>query len=260
VTVGITANLTDDLLMALDAVAFARAAGIEPDDWQSAVLRSSAPRLLLNVTRQGGKSTITAALAAHTALFRPGSLTLIVSPSQRQSAETFAKMIAVYRAVGRPVPAEAESVLALRLTNGSRVVALPGSESTLRGYSGVALLILDEAARILDDLYYSLRPMLAVSGGRLIAMSTPAGRRGWWFREWAEGGPAFARVEVPATQCPRISPQFLAEEEKALGARWYRQEYLCQFSETSEQIFAYDMLMRAVTSDVTPLFGGSPNG
>jgi len=257
VTVGITANLTDDLLMAMDAVAFSRSVGIEPDEWQQTVLRSSSSRVILNVSRQAGKSSTVATLAAHTSIYRPGSLTLIVSPSQRQSGETFKKVVNVYRAAGRPVEAEAESALALTLANGSRVLALPGSEATLRGYSGVTLLILDEAARIEDSLYFSLRPMVAVSGGRIIALSTPWGKRGFFHHEWTEGGPTWERVEVPATDCPRISASFLAEEEKAIGPRWFRQEYLCQFSENSEQIFAYDALMRAVTSDVKPLFGGS---
>ena len=35
--------------------------------------------------------------------------------------------------------------------------ALPGREGTIRSYSGVDLLILDEASRVPDDLYRSVR-------------------------------------------------------------------------------------------------------
>jgi len=257
VTVGITANLTDDLLMAMDPVRFARAADIEPDGWQCAVLRSTASRVLLNIHRQAGKSLMAALIGVHDAVYTPGSLVLILSPSLRQSGLVQRKVMHIYNAVGRPVAATEESALQLTLANGSRIVALPGQEGTVRGYSGVTRLIIDEASRVDDSLYFGTRPMLATSGGRLIAMSTPWGKRGWWHHEWTEGGPTWERVEAPATDCPRISGDFLAEEEKALGPRWFRQEYLCQFSENSEQIFAYDMLMRAVTSDVKPLFGGS---
>ncbi len=242
-------SIAADLLLALDPVAFAQASGVEPDDWQRAVLRSSASRLLLNVTRQGGKSSTVATLAAHTAIFQPGSLTLIVSPSQRQSAETFRKVLTVYRAAGKPVPAEAESVLALTLANGSRVLALPGAESTLRGYSGVALLILDEAARILDDLYYSLRPMLAVSGGRMVALSTPFGARGWFYEAW-RGDEPWERYEVPATACPRISAAFLAEEERNMGQWWFKQEYLCSFEDAQTQVFTRAEVDRAFAEEV----------
>ncbi len=250
-------SITADLRLALDPVAFAQAAGIEPDDWQRNVLRSTASRLLLNVSRQAGKSTVASILAVHEALYHPRSLVLALSPSLRQSQLLFRKCVSVYRAVGRPVHAETESALRLALDNGSEIVALPANEESIRGFSAVSLLLVDEAARVQDDLYRAVRPMLATSGGRLLAMSTPWGKRGWWHDAWTAGGPAWQRVEVPASQCPRITAAFLAEEEKALGARWYRQEYGCQFSENSEQIFAYDDLMRAVTPEVTPLFGGS---
>ena len=95
--------------------------------------------------------------------------------------------------------------------------------------------------------------MVAVSGGRLVALSTPFGRRGWWFEAWT-GHEVWQRVEVPATMCPRISREFLAEEEAALGPWAYRQEYCCQFSETLDQLFSHDVVTAAITPEVTPLF------
>jgi hypothetical protein len=85
--------LRRDLLWALDPVRFAREAlGFHPDSSQSRVLRSTGLRLLLNCTRQWGKSTTAAALALHRALYYPHSLILLASPSQRQSGELFAKI------------------------------------------------------------------------------------------------------------------------------------------------------------------------
>jgi hypothetical protein len=207
----------------------------------------------MNCSRQSGKSTVSALLALHTALYTPAALVLMVSPSQRQSSELFRKALTLYRSLGRPVPAQAETSLRLELEGGSRIISLPGSEATVRGFSGVRLLVIDEATRVDDALYGSLRPMLAVSNGRLIALSTPFGRRGWWFEAWT-GDEDWYRVEVPATMCPRISWEFLAEEERVLGPWWYRQEYHCQFSETIDQVFAHDVVMGALASDVVPLF------
>ncbi len=246
--------LAADLAMSLDPVRLSQAAGIDPDPWQAAVLRSNAPRLLLNCSRQSGKSTTVATLAMHTALYDAGALVLIVSPSKRQSEELFRKCLYLYRALGRPAPALSEGALHLELENGSRIVALPGKEDTIRAFSGVTLLAIDEAARVEDDLYRSVRPFLAVSGGRLVAMSTPFGKRGWWHTEWTEGGAAWERYEVPAALCPRIPPEFLAEERRSLGPWWYQQEYECQFSETSAQLFSYDALMATVSPDIAPLF------
>jgi hypothetical protein len=249
-----------DLARALDPVRLAEHAGFEPDDWQASVLRSAAPRLLLNCSRQSGKSTVAALLGLHTALYDAGALVLLVSASLRQAAELYAKCVAVYRALGRPLPTTTETALRLDLSNGSRIISLPASEQTVRGYSAARLLVEDEASRVDDALYYSIRPMLAVSGGRLILMSTPFGKRGHFYEEWTNGGEAWERVQIPAHECPRIPAGFLEEERRALGPFWFRQEYECQFSETTDQLFAYDDVMAAITPAVEPLFGAPQAG
>lgn len=252
----LAADLAADLAASLDPVVLARRAGLVPDPWQADVLRSVAPRVLLNCSRQSGKSTTVAALATHTALYDPG-LILLLSPGERQSKELFRKCLDVWRTLGRPVPTEAENTLTLELANGTRVVALPGNEATVRGYSGAKLLIVDEASRVPDPLYRAVRPMLAVSGGRLIALSTPWGKRGWWYEAWT-GGEAWERYEIPATRCPRISAAFLAEERQALGPTFYAQEYECAFVETLDTVFAYDDVMAALDDDTAPLFPVAP--
>jgi hypothetical protein len=248
------AELGQDLAMALDPVLLMRRAGIEPDPWQEGVLRSTSPRMLLNCCRQSGKSTTTAGLALHTALYEPDSLILLLSPGERQSMELLRKVLGLYRTLDRPVPAEAENKLTLELDNGSRIVALPGNEGTIRGFSGVRLLIVDEASRVDDILMAAVRPMLAVSGGRLIALSTPWGKRGWWYEAWEHQGERWKRVEVKATQCPRITPEFLREERDILGDLLYRSEYNCEFVDTEDQYFATEDIEAMLSSEFAPLF------
>jgi hypothetical protein len=217
------------------------------------VLRSAAGRLLFLCSRQSGKSLTAAALALRESLLGPGSLVLLLSPTLRQSGELFRdKFLRLYNALGRPVAVTQESALQLTLANGSRVVSLPGEEGTIRGFSGVRLLVIDEAARVPDDLYRAVRPMLAVSRGRLVCLSTPFGRRGWFFEEW-HGALAWERVRVTARQCPRIAPEFLAEEERALGPRWFGMEYLCEFAELVGAVFSAADVAAAVRHDVEPL-------
>ncbi len=240
-TINTLTGTARDLIWALDAAQFAAAAGLPPDDWQADVLHSSASRLLLNCSRQAGKTTVTSVLGLHTALYDPGALVLLLSPSQRQSQLLFRQLLMVYHALEQPVPALAENALSLDLANGSQIVALPGKESTIRGFSAVRLLIIDEASRVSDALYRSLRPMLAVSGGRLVGLSTPFGKRGWWYEAWQaahEGREAWDCYEVPATKVPRISRQFLAEERASLGEWWYVQEYDCQFVNVQGSLFS----------------------
>ncbi len=140
----------------------------------------------------------------------------------------------------------------MHLPNNSRIEALPGSEKTIRGFSGAALLLLDEASRIDDALYHAVRPMLAVSGGSLVMLSSPYGRRGVFFEEW-ENGMEWERFEVPATQCPRITPEFLAQERASLPGWVFRQEYLGSFESTDESAFTTDLIESAFSHDVKPL-------
>lgn len=249
--------LAHDLRWALDPVTWAREAlSFEPDAWQAAVLRSDAARQLLLCSRQSGKSTVAALCGLHLALYRPGALILLLSRSLRQSGELFRRVMAFYNALAPTVAPESETVLRLELTNGSRIVSLPGSEATLRGYSGVALLVVDEAARVPDALYYAVRPMLAVSAGRLVCMSTPFGKQGFFFHEATEGAPDWARVLVTAQECPRITPEFLAQERRDLPDRVYRREYGCEFLELEDAVFSYADFAAAISTEVEPLFGG----
>lgn len=217
------------LLLALDPGAVLEACGLAPDLWQHELLLGSDRYVILNCSRQSGKSTVVAALALHTALFRPGSLTLIVSPGLRQSGELFRKVLDGFNALGRPLRPLVETRTQLELANRSRIVGLPGREATIRSFSSPHLLIIDEAARVPDDLYRSVRPMLAVGRGRLIALSTPFGQRGFFWKEWTSTDAAWKRIRVTAEQCPRIRPEFLANERRSMGESWMLQEYYCSF-------------------------------
>jgi len=234
--------------------------GFNPDSWQEKVLSSHSKRILLNCCRQSGKSTTASILALHEAIFNPKSLVLLVSPSQRQSSELFRKVTDVLNLLKKRPRLLEDNRLSCTFFNGSRIASLPGSEQTIRGFSGARLIIEDEASRVPDELYMAIRPMLAVSNGRLILMSTPFGKRGHFYKEWSEGE-RWNKTEIKATECPRISKEFLDEELKTLGDWWYKQEYLCEFVETVDQVFSYDHVMNALSPEIKPLFnlGGINN-
>ncbi len=251
---GVVGELATDLAEALDPVSLSKRAGIVPDPWQAAVLRSKAHEQILLCCRQSGKSTITAVLAVHTALYEPGSLILLLSPGERQSKELLRKAITIFQAIGRPMDVASENTETLELANGSRIVALPGKQDTIRGYSGVRLLIIDEAAWVADATYFAVTPMLAVSGGRLLLLSTPFGRRGFLFSEWTDGGPDWHRTKIVAADVPRISPEFLAKEMGRQGPWRFEQEYNCVFTQNDDQFFASDLITAAISADVAPRF------
>ncbi len=221
-----------------------------PDPWQARVLQSSARRILLLCTRQGGKSETASSLALKVALLQPKALILILSPTLRQSGELFRqKLLKQWRMLGQPCYLKAPTQLELELDNGSRIISLPENESGIRGYSAVSLLVIDEAAKVDDTLYRTVRPMIAVSGGRIIALSTPWGRRGWFYEEWT-GKEAWLRIEVKASQCPRIPAKFLEEERRVLGPRWYSQEYEVNFEDVVGSIFSADALGKLLSEEL----------
>lgn len=217
------------LAAALDPAQLFVLRGWTPDPWQCELLRSPASRVLLNCSRQAGKSTTVAALALHTALFTSNQLVLLLSRSLRQSGELFRKVLEFVHILGPGVRTAGRSALRLELANGSRIVSLPGLEETIRSFSGVGLLVIDEAARVPTSLYKAVRPMLAVSSGRLVCLSTPFGRQGFFYDAWHDLDGKWQRFEVPARQVSRISDSFLKEERRTLGRSWFDQEYGCSF-------------------------------
>jgi hypothetical protein len=240
---------------AADPVLFAREAlGFEPDAWQRSALAWTGRRAIWLCARQLGKSTTAAILALHQALYRPASLTLLVSPSLRQSSELFRKVVELLARLDEQPTLTEDNRLSLTLANRSRVVSLPSSESTVRGFSAVDLLIEDEAARVDDGLYHATRPMLAISNGRHILMSTPWGRRGHLFELWQDGGPGWERVRVTAEQCPRISPEFLAEERASMPPWVYAAEWACEFTDNELSAFDSALIEAALDPSVTPLW------
>lgn len=246
--------LATDLSRALDPVLFAKDCAIHPDQWQAKLLQEAPRRALLLCSRQSGKSTVTALLALHTAVYRSPALILLLSPSQRQSGELFRTVIGFHSKLEGAPRLVSESALRAELEGGSRIIALPGSEKTVRGYAAADLIVLDEAARIEDDLLAAVRPMLATkSQGTLIALTTPAGKRGWFYEAWTKGE-GWHRVRVPASDCPRISKEFLAEELKELGPARFSEEYDLVFRDAEEAIFPVALIERAFTKEVQPLW------
>ena len=226
---------------------------IDPDEMQERVLRSEARRGILNCTRQWGKSTIAAAKAVHRAFVHGGSLTVVISPSARQSAEFVRKAAGFVGKLGLRPKGDGDNDISLAFPNRSRIVGLPGKEATIRGFSAVSLMIVDEASRVSDELYMSIRPMLMASGGALWLMSTPYGKRGFFYEAWAKGGPEWERIRVQATDCPRFHPKQLQQDRRDMGDRWFRQEYLCEFVDSVSGVFERELVEGAITSKVKPL-------
>jgi hypothetical protein len=242
--------MTSPLLHAIrPSVWYQETTGKTPDPWQVTAMDSPGKRLIFNCCRQSGKTEVMSARLAHTAIFRPGSLCLAISPTQRQSNELFRRTLELLKHASL----EEGTKTQVSLPNKSRIVSLPGTEANVRGYAGVSLLCIDEGARIDRALFEALLPMLAVSDGALIIASTPWGPQGAFFDIWQNGGPEWQKTLIIATDCPRISPLFLEQERQRMGL-FFEQEFFGRFLMAENSVFSYDLIQSAFDDSVLPLF------
>lgn len=166
-------------------------------------------------------------------------------------------------ATGPAIPPEAAAVTdaqtVIELENGSRIISLPARSQATVGYT-VDLLILDEAKIIPDDLYNSVRPMLAMTKGRMIALTTPLGQRGWFWEAWKKceeaklaGEPEpYRRFRRTCWECPRLDRDFITKERQLIGDHWFQQEYECAFLDPVGALFRGEDLSRAMDSKEEP--------
>jgi len=227
-------------------------AGFQPDPWQAAFLRSDDRFNLILCGRQIGKSLTVSILALHTALTIPGSTVVIVAPIEPQANELLRKVSRTFNAIGRPMGVKREAVTTLEFVNESRVIALPGKERSVHSYTA-SLLLVDEAARVPDEVYHGASPQLSASGGRLVALSTAFTKSGWFYKEWADGT-GFRRWSITARECPRHTAEFLDRERRSMGDRWFNMAYLNEFGDDVAAVFATDDIKAMLSPDVQPLF------
>lgn len=243
-----------DLAYGLDPVAFARDSGIDPDPWQQDFLRTPPRRGLILACRQAGKTETCVLLADQVAHTEPGETIVVISPAQRISSEFIRRAKNRYLHLPDATLAN-DAVQRIELPNGSRIIGLPGDADTVRGIARVRLVLIDEAARVSDDIYAAVRPMLAVHPrGQLIGLTTGAAKRGFFWEGWIDPDSDFEKIRVTADMCPRLTPEFLASERKALGETVFRTEYGLEFLDDQEAAFPNEIIDGIFDKELRPLW------
>ncbi len=227
----------------LEGVRDAEGKPTRPAPWQEDVIRSEAKNRLILVSRQGGKSTTVGAKCAHGMIYAPG-LYLVISPTLRQSKMFLRKTLDVYRNLEGAPRIKSATKTEMELENGSLMVALPGDDdANIRGFSAPRAIIIDEASRVPDSIYAAIRPMRAASPNcQIMALTTPWGRRGWFYEAWESDTGGWEKTRVTAHDCPHITDEFLADELAAKGDWYVRQEFLCEFVDNEESFFSSEMI------------------
>jgi hypothetical protein len=222
--------------------------GVTPMPWQETFLRTPQNASILALTaRQVGKTTTAAWAIAHCMLFTPGSLSVVACPTQRQSAEAVRRVReALIKAGARIVR---DNVYEIELENGSRVLALPGSDDSIRGLTVDGWIVADEAARLPQNLIAALRPMRARTQACFAMLSTAWSRTDSFWTAWAGDEQSYIRLKATADEegAP-FTAEFLNQERQALGEDAYKREYLGIPSGGHVSPFSWDLYARATTS------------
>lgn len=169
--------------------------------------------------------------------------TLIFAPTEDQSKELLQYVRETVDAAGCPVRLIRESQTEMAFANGSVVKAKTDRPKSSRGFTP-DLIVIDEAAQVSDELYLSVMPMLVLGTAEIMALTTPFGKRGWFFDLWddPEKSKDWARFKVTAYECPRIDRTVLEDHRRTMPPRWFGQEYLCEFNDAIDAVFARDVI------------------
>jgi phage FluMu gp28-like protein len=237
-----------------DIIDFARRLGFEPDEKQCEILRSTAKRGILNCTRQWGKTQAVAAKVVHHLFTAPDRLVIVASSGKRASGTFIRRVKNMLRKLGVKAQGDGENELSVLLPNNSLIVGLPHAPDNVRGFAGVTMVVVEEAAFCSDEMYAAVAPMLATTDGPLWMLSTSGAKSGFFYETWQHGGPEWHRVRVLAADCPRISQAFLEKEMKGLGMEKFRREFLCEFTGAGANAFDRDLMERALDDSIEPIF------
>jgi hypothetical protein len=247
-----------DIAYQIDPVLWVRQVlDVEPTAWQMKFLRAPRGASLVALTaRQAGKTTTAAWAIAFFMLFTPGSLSVIACPAQRQSGEAVRRVREILTKVGAEL--KSDHVYGLEIKNGSRVLALPGSDDSIRGLTVDGWIVADEAARLSEDLIAALRPMRARRPlARFAMLSTAWSRTDPFWMVWSNDDPSWIRLKATADLPGLFPAEFLERERRALGEDNFKREYLGIPIGAGASLFGWDLYDRA-TQIQTPLAPAGP--
>ncbi len=271
--------LSEQLAASIDPAYYLESLGFKCYEWQKEILKPGITRLILNCARQSGKSTGVSAMAVHQAKFTPGSLILIFAPTEAQAEELMMRVSEFIRADPSIILVR-DSSITKKFINGSRIRAFTASPKSARGYSDPDIIIFDESAYVEDELYLTVRPMMTGGQTKLVLLSTPRGKTGFFYETWTRPSDRWTKVlvKVPDIQhitspgdhvpfdhnefvtvnaqkgikayiSPRHMTEFLLEEYETMGPHWYAQEYGCEFRDPIDNVFDFDMVLSAFDTE-----------
>ncbi len=197
------------------------------DSWQKKLITCKKDITVVS-GRQCGKTAGVSVVIGEEAINVPNSYILIGAYVIEQAEHIFWKvkdyMFAKHdkQIVGRP------TLHFMELKNGSKIIckAVGDTGAGMRGPT-VTLLVLDEAAFIPDRAWIAIEPVISVSKGRTILLSTGQCKKGFFYKSTLNKD--VEQFKVSARDCPRHTKEFLDRKEAELSPIAFAQEYLGEF-------------------------------
>jgi len=215
------------------------------DPWQEELLKTKGDVTVVS-GRQCGKTTGVSLLISKEALNIPNSYILIGAYVIEQAEHVFWKikdyMFAKHekQIKGRP------TLHFMELKNGSKIIckAVGDTGASMRGPT-VTMLVLDEAAFIPDRAWVAIEPVISVSKGRTILLSTGQCKTGFFYKSTLNKN--VKQFHVSARDCPRHTKEFLDRKERELSAVAFAQEYLGEFLDDYNRKFTKEWIEKVCT-------------
>ncbi len=207
------------------------------DPWQKKVLETKG-NIVLRSTRQGGKSTVISILAAEEAIKNPNFFILIGAYVVDQAQFIFRK-IHEYILAKYPKSLDKKHRVTLnfmQLKNGSKILCRPVGD-TGEGMRGPTanIVIVDEAAFVPERAWSAITPIISVTKGRMILLSTPKNKKGYFYDSFSDE--SYTKFHIKATDCPRHTEEFLKREAERMTKMQFACEYLAEFMDEYMALF-----------------------
>jgi hypothetical protein len=221
------------LTVSLDPLQRFRSALGEPRSFQAELLTSTSSRVIAMASRQLGKSTV-----------------VVITPTEKQAKE-FLLRVKEFRDAD-PFAPTGIAFLKTEVTatnHKGRILAMPATESA-RGFTA-DVLVLDEAAQISDDEIAAVLPMRKKLTGRLVVISTPLWREGYFYERWTQPND-YHKILGHYREVPELA-DVIERERQDMSAQRFAREYDCQFSGSGEPLVSFATLQKAMNNKETAL-------
>jgi len=233
-------NIIDWAAVALD---------FHPDEYQTEILTEMHNRILVLAPRQTGKSTAVAVRVLFEAMCHDDAVILLASASGRQSGQIMEKVRKMAKSLDLEILPPPPKCDGFTLANGAEIVALPDNEETIRGFSAPRMIVVDEAAFASEAVFKALEPMLTVSNGTFILLSTPNGQTGYFYDQWHAEDSPWTKLKGSLERCPRVNLAAIEAMRKTTAKEVFAQEFECKFVASGGQIISLETLRKCYRDD-----------